>query len=213
MTVPIERVVVFDVDGTLLELHPAMGEAFVAAFADSFGLVGVIDDWDRYLGGADHALVREVLREKGGRDGTDAEVARVLEAYVERLRAGLADGSIPQPLLPGARETLHGLAARPDVGLALATGNAAIGAELRLDSVGLWTHFETGAFAEDGDEKAAILACALARCRARWPDASLLYVGDHDVDVAAALATGVPFVRIRSDEGYSPAVLEALERL
>ncbi len=202
---------VFDVDGTLLELHPAMGEVFVAAFADSFGLVDVLDDWDRYLGGADHALVREVLREQGGRAGTDQEVARVLEAYLERLRAGLDDGSIPQPLLPGARETLHALAARPEVGLAIATGNAALGAELRLDSVGLWTLFETGAFAEDGDEKTAILTCALARCTERWPGASLLYVGDHDVDAAAALANGVPFVRIRSDAGYGPTFLEQLE--
>ena len=79
--------------------------------------------------------------------------------------------------------------------------------------MGLWSHFETGAYAEDGDEKTAILACALARCRALWPGASLLYVGDHDVDVAAARAAGVPFVRMRSDEGYSPAFFEALERL
>jgi phosphoglycolate phosphatase len=203
------RVVLFDIDGTLLELHPAVNRVFVEVF-EEHGIASVSTDWDSYLSGSDPALVREILRTQGGRSGSDEEVARVLDSYLARLGAGIRDGSIPQPPIPGGLEALRALESRSEVRLALATGNARRGAELRLGAVGAWGSFETGAFGEDGDDKTAILAAALERCAEHWPGADAVYVGDHDVDAHAAREAHIPFIRIHGENDYGPEFFAAL---
>ena len=87
------RIVLFDIDGTLLELHPGVIEVFVAAFAE-YGLGRVSTDLDAYRSGSDPALVREILRTECDRAGSEQQVARVLDAYLLRLAAGIRDGSL-----------------------------------------------------------------------------------------------------------------------
>ena len=194
------RLVVCDIDGTLIELTAAELDVFFGTFERAFGIPPVKREWARYVATNDYAIIRTVLHEHFGRHGTAAEIERFRRSYLDGLTRGFADGSLRRALVAGVADLLQALAARDDVGLSLATANMRDGALLRLEAAGLWSHFAGGAFAEDGLHKPAILAAALRRAEARWGAAmrpeTVVYLGDSPADAVAAQAAGAAFVGI-----------------
>ncbi len=99
------------------------------------------------------------------------------------------------------RELLTALQSRPDVRLGLATGNFREGAELKLSHYGLWRFFDDGAFGEDGEERAELVAAAISRMSDGGGelDRSAVYViGDTVYDIEAAKANGAIAVAVNT---------------
>jgi phosphoglycolate phosphatase-like HAD superfamily hydrolase len=116
------------------------------------------------------------------------------------LRKEIDEGGLLPQIIPGARRMLETLSEQEGATLGLVTGNLALTARIRLECVGLWDFFCTGAFAEDGEHKGAILGRALEKCRVPAPTAgetaSIVYVGDQVTDASAAREHGAEFVGI-----------------
>lgn len=177
------RLIVFDVDGTLVDsghyIHAAMTEAFEAA-----GLPGPeLAEVHRIIGlSLPVALARL-------RPGLPAEM-------VERI-AGFYKGSYHArhlrdlaPLFPGARACLEALAAREDLVLGVATGKGRRGLDAMLQHHGLTGFFGTLQCADDHPSKPhpAMLQAAMAEAGVA-PERTML-VGDTTFDVEMALAAG-----------------------
>ena len=193
------RLVVCDIDGTLIELSAAELDVFFGTFERAFGIPPVKRDWASYVATNDYAIIRTVLHEHLGRHATAADVATFRDAYLRGLADGFASGALGSALVPGVAALLRALAARDGVALTLATANMRDGAQLRLEAAGLWSHFAGGSFAEHGLHKPAILAAALRDTAARWGGAvkpEVVYLGDSPADAVAAQAVGVAFVGI-----------------
>ena len=193
------RLVVCDIDGTLIELTAAELDVFFGTFERAFGIPPVKREWARYVATNDYAIIRTVLHEHFGRHGTAAEIERFRRTYLDGLTRGFADGSLRHAPVAGVAGLVQALHATDSVTLSLATANMRDGAQLRLEAAGLWSYFAGGAFAEDGLHKPAILAAALRRAEARWGGAvkpEAVYLGDSPADAVAAQAAGVAFVGI-----------------
>jgi phosphoglycolate phosphatase len=193
----LHRLVLFDIDGTLLELQACENAAYLRAFADCYGITGLSDDWSRYRFRTDIGIAREILENHFRRSCTEMELETVLSAGELLLRAALSDTGFRPQIIPDARRMLEVLAEQEKVHLGLVTANLARWARMRLESAGLWRHFHGGAFAEDGDDKSAILRTALARYRTSASQLklkSIVYVGDQVADACAARELGIPFV-------------------
>jgi len=185
------RVILFDIDGTLLWGGPAK-DAFCGAMVEVYGTAGDLDNVS-FSGKTDPQIVRELL----AGSGVDNEVMRarlplLWEGYTARLERGLADQ--PVTVLPGVRELLAALSEVHDVGVALLTGNIVRGAELKLGSAGLWDHFALGSYGSDHEERDELPAIALERARARWRPSlqaiDTIVVGDTPRDVSCGQAGG-----------------------
>ncbi|MES1211361.1 MAG: HAD family hydrolase, partial [Acidobacteriota bacterium] len=116
-----------------------------------------------------------------------AELERVLE------RDGMQ-------LLPGVLELLESLAARPDVTLALLTGNWEAGARIKLSRFGLNRFFPFGAFGSDATDRDDLPPVALGRAerhtgRPFRPEEALI-IGDSIHDVGCARAHGIPVLAV-----------------
>lgn len=193
------RLVLFDIDGTLIRAPGAGVGAFVQAFADEFGIRDGLDRL-QFAGRTDTGLVREVFQSHGIQPEA-IHFRRFFDRYVflldDRLRR------LGGEVLPGVTHFLEGLRRlSPDPVLGLLTGNIRLGAEIKLRHFGLWDWFQVGAFGDDAEDRAAI--AALARQRGErllgrsLNGTEVLVVGDTPHDIHCARAIGARVLAVAS---------------
>jgi phosphoglycolate phosphatase-like HAD superfamily hydrolase len=207
------RVVLFDVDGTLVHAAGAGRRALSRVMALELGEVDHAVAGLRLDGMTDRLIVREVLAILG-RPFDDALCDRLLAGYVEALRSEIEGPGFR--VLPGVASVLGALS-EAGVPVGLCTGNVEEGARLKLARGGLDGFFEWGpssiaGFAEHGEARERIVRAALDRAGDRLgvpvAPADALVVGDTPRDVAAARAHGVPVLAVATGR-FSPDELRA----
>lgn len=200
------RLLLFDLDGTLLHSDGAGRRALDAAFAERCGwedaTAGV-----SFAGSTDPGIVADVFARFGRDPGEAAEEAPHLFAcYVRHLEAQLATRAGSVRALPGAPELLPALAARGDVVLGVLTGNVEGGARLKLAAAGLSWSFAVGAFGDEAPTRPDLLPVALTRTRAltgrSLAPADVVVIGDTPRDVEVARVHGARAVGVAC--GFAP---------
>ncbi|HLH53052.1 MAG TPA: HAD family hydrolase [Verrucomicrobiae bacterium] len=183
------RLVLFDIDGTLIHTGGAGVKAFAKVFATEFG---ASDGFERmkFAGRTDVSLVREFFGYHGIVP-TPQNFERFFERYVFWLDHILHQSRTET--CPGVREFLGELKKLPQPPvLGLLTGNIRLGAEIKLRHFNLWDVFETGAFADDHEERDKIAEIARERGRVliKEPvaDDEVLVIGDTPLDVRCGRA-------------------------
>jgi phosphoglycolate phosphatase len=194
------KLLLFDIDGTLVLTGGAGARSMIYAFRDVFSPDPADGSRDeRWLadtpmaGRTDTWIVGEMAR-RCDVECDAASIARFHDVYLGHLTTEIQRPGPRKEVLPGVRQTLDALAERDDVFLALLTGNFAAGARLKLEYFDLWRYFRCGAFAEDAPDRNSLFGQALARVKAcGGPDvnpADVVVIGDTPLDVAVAIAGG-----------------------
>ena len=194
-----ERLILFDIDGTLLSAGGAPRRAFRRALAEFFGTEGAAAT-DDFSGRTDPQIVYDLMTAAGFGDGHIAErIAAVFERYVAGLAAEL-ETETGHRLLPGVAELVPRLAEDPRVVLGLVTGNVETGARLKLAHFGLWDRFRVGAFGSDDRERDRLPPIAVERAREltgrSFAGEEVVVVGDTPADVRCARAVGAIAVAV-----------------
>lgn len=188
------RLVLFDVDGTLVLTGGAGARAMTLALRD---LLGIEDGFAGVPmpGRTDQIILQDALERTG--HGEDERLVREFhDRYLDHLAREIhtpAPGKF-KGVLPGVREILDALSSRHDVMLALLTGNYEAAAQLKLEHFDLWRYFTCGAFGGDAHERNDLVPVAVARSRERGlpdvPPDRVIVIGDTPLDVACAHASG-----------------------
>ncbi len=202
---PAVRLLLFDVDGTLLRCGPQVRPIFAEAMVAVYGTSGDLDRYD-FSGKTDQQIVIELLSGTGlGPADVLASLPRMQSLYLASLERRLDRAGME--ILPGVEALLTELDAREDVVLGLLTGNWRRGAEIKLSRFALDRFFRFGAFGDDGIERTELPPVALARAAellgGRFEAGDALIVGDSIRDVECARAHGVPVVGVTT--GWTPA--------
>lgn len=207
--------VLFDVDGTLVDAAGAGRRGLTASFHEVFGVDGIEEAAARvpFGGRSDPTIVAEIAREIGiAPDRLAARYPEFQRAYLQALRAEMGRPDPRRRVLPGVPALLEDLAARPDVFMGLVTGNIEEGARAKLEPFGLNGYFADGGFSSDHPERREIARIAherfSRRAGFRFPPDRVMVVGDTELDVACARANG--FCAIAVESGWvAREVLEA----
>lgn len=192
------RLILFDIDGTLLDCGPQVRPIFARALLEVFGTTGNMDRYD-LAGRTDPRIVLDLLTEAGLSDEeVRARLPELKKNYARRLEKELDRQRMR--LLPGVAEALESLGRRQDVVLGLVTGNWEPGARTKLSRFDLNRFFDFGAFGCDAVDRSDLPPVALERAeRARGrrfrPEETLI-VGDTVHDIACARAHGIPVLAV-----------------
>ncbi len=181
------RVVLFDIDNTLLYSGGAGSFAMNMAFNELFGIA---DGFARveFSGRTDLFILESGLAEHGIAGGVEKHLAAFTSRYYALLPEALAqrDGH----LMPGFPELLSALR-DAGVSLGLATGNFSRGAALKLEYYGIADFFAGGGFGEVSRDRADVVAAAIRNVADGAAPSDVLVVGDTPHDITSALANGV----------------------
>jgi phosphoglycolate phosphatase-like HAD superfamily hydrolase/SAM-dependent methyltransferase len=203
------RLVLFDIDGTLMRTGGAGLRAFARTAESVFQRPGGTDSL-KFHGRTDTSLVREFLQTNGIPDQS-WNVRHFLDAYIFFLAFELSAGA--GELCPGVRELIAGLRALPEPPvLGVLTGNVRLGAAQKLAAHGLAEEFVTGAFGDDHESRNQL--AAIARDRAsrlfgrRLAGEEILVIGDTKADIECAHHIGARCFAVATGGQLLPELLE-----
>ena len=210
------KLVLFDIDGTLLWTDGAGRRAIQRALVDEAGTAGPIETY-RFDGKTDPQIVRDLLSLAGHSGAENATVIQaVCRRYVEHLRTELERPTQATRLMVGIADLLAALEPHETQGRALVgllTGNVAPGAALKLRSAGLDpVRFRVGAYGSDSARRAELPAVAAGRAAAltgaTFTGSDVIIVGDTPDDVACGRPIGARSLAVATGS-YDVAALRA----
>ncbi|MGD0614664.1 MAG: HAD family hydrolase [Verrucomicrobiota bacterium] len=191
------RLVLFDIDGTLVHTGGAGVRAFDRVSATEFGAANGFERV-QFAGRTDPSLVREFFG-LHRIPATPGNFERFFIRHVHWLDHILAASHTGE--CPGVREFIRDLKVLPHPPLlGLLTGNIRLGAEIKLRHFDLWGVFEIGAFGDDSENRDEIAALARQRgCRALGEnvrDDQVLVIGDTPLDIRCGRAIGAKVLAV-----------------
>lgn len=207
------KLVLFDIDGTILLTAGAGRRAIVAALGAHLDGAGGLERV-RFDGKTDPQIVAELFEAAGDPEPREpGRLEEVCRRYLDLLAVELERPSTRTILMPGVLPLLDRLEREAGIVLGLLTGNLARGAALKLQAGGLDpARFRVGAFGSDAAHRPELPAIAARRAApflGREPfGADLVIIGDTPADIHCGSALSARAIAVATG-GYSVADLAA----
>ncbi len=188
------RLVLFDIDGTLLNSGGVGRASMQRALNEVFGSPG--NPSYRYDGKTDKQIVRDVMRLEGHTDEhIDSQMSKLIDLYLDGLRQGIETRTFKVRPLDGVPEILDALEARDDVVLGLLTGNVEKGARAKLTAAGIDPdRFRVNAFGSDHEHRPMLPAIAQRRAGEHLgreiAGEKVIVIGDTPADIECGRELG-----------------------
>ncbi len=209
------RLVLFDIDGTLLLSGGAGRRAILAALQDVAGIgagTGAVDQV-RFDGKTDPQIVVELFEAAGEPLGGPERIDLVLGRYLEHLEIDLGVNAHLATVMPGIHALLGVLGADPGVVVGLLTGNVVRGAAIKLTAAGIEPgQFQIGAYGSDHAVRAELPPIAAERAAPLFGRAprgpEVVIIGDTPADVTCGRSLGATAIGVATGH-YTPTDLAA----
>jgi phosphoglycolate phosphatase-like HAD superfamily hydrolase len=198
--------VLFDIDGTLLEVHGAGRRAFAQAFQRQHGWTDDIA-WVTFAGATDLDIHRQIV-ERRGHKPAPGEVDAFFTLLGEELEKNLRTATFK--IYPGVRELLAVLSKDQRALVGLVTGNDETCAKMKLRHFDIHGHFVLGAFGHEHGDRRDIARLALKRAESALQPgqeiAARYVVGDTPNDIAGAQAIDATCIAVATGR-FTPDLL------
>jgi phosphoglycolate phosphatase-like HAD superfamily hydrolase len=201
----VARVILFDIDNTLLYTGGAGSYAMNMAFHE---LYGVPDGFARveFSGRTDRFILESGLTEHGVEGDVAVHLKPFTDVYYRKLPASMKERE--GYLMPGFPELLAALR-NAGVVLGLATGNFSEAARIKLEFFGIADYFAGGGFGEVGPERGQMVAEAIRNVANGAAPHDILVIGDTPHDVTSALENGVVGIGVATGNFTSEELRDA----
>jgi phosphoglycolate phosphatase len=192
------RLVLFDIDCTLIDAHGAGGRAIFRAIDETYAVRGELDGYS-FHGRTDPAIIVELATRWGAPEAVARErLAACLARYVEILREEISDDDVE--VLPGVHELVTALACDRRVVLGVLTGNIDGGLALKLAPTGLLPLFKIHASGSDSALRPELPAIAVARAARltgyAYSGQEVVVIGDTPADIACGADLAVRTIAV-----------------
>ena len=193
------HLIMFDLDGTLVDSNRVDSECYLQALVDVFGFdLNTIDrDWGNYPHITDAGILRTLCQVELGRNPTYQEIGDYQDRFLELLV--IACGKHPLRSIAGAKEILDRLSLEPNYAIAMATGAWKQTADYKLQVAGLDGIITPIACSNDAHARVEIMKCAYQRSIEFYQQSlftSITYIGDGIWDGIASKHLNYQFIGI-----------------
>ncbi|UCD23730.1 MAG: HAD hydrolase-like protein [Gemmatimonadota bacterium] len=196
-----KKLILFDIDGTLLWTDGAGRSAIRQALIMEMGTAGPVDD-HAFAGKTDPQIVRELLTAADHPQAhSESDAERVCAKYAEVLEVELQTPGRSLRIYEGVPMLLDQLSAHSDAIVGLLTGNIEVGARLKLAAAGIDPdQFRVGAFGSDARERADLPSIAAQRAEPLFGHApqgeEVVIIGDTPSDVTCGRSIGARSIAV-----------------
>ena len=187
------RLILFDIDNTLLYTGGAGGLAMNLAFQEMFGINDGFAKVE-FSGRTDLYILSEGLRLHGLSGGHQTHLEEFLRRYHLHLERTLAERK--GHLMPGFPQLLEALAKRDGIQVGLATGNFSQAAWMKVEHYGIRQYFSGGVFGEASLERSEMVRSGIQAIARGIAPKEVLVIGDTPHDVSSALDNGLTAVGV-----------------
>ena len=191
VTLPM-KLLLFDVDGTLIYSGGAGRQAMMTAFQQMYGVEDGLKDISMF-GMTDPLILKEAL-DNHGLEWRDADVEKFRKIYVDLLRIAIREPYPEKKVLPGVVDLLEEISLHPGLIRSLLTGNWKEGSDIKLGYFDLNHYFERGAFSDDSPIREELVPIAVRRCEEargiRLRPEDVFIIGDTPRDIQCARPFG-----------------------
>ncbi len=181
--------ILFDIDGTLIDSGGAGTRSLNLAFRELFSIEDAFRDI-QMAGKTDIQIMKEGLLAHG--ISVDGNLPLIIEAYLKNLKREINNPW--RHIKPGVKEFLERLSEMENIHLGLLTGNLEEGARIKLEPFDLNRYFPTGAFGSDDEDRNKLLPIAIERFRnltgIEFTPEQCIVIGDTPRDVFCAKPYG-----------------------
>lgn len=204
------KILLFDIDGTLVHTGGSGKHAMEVAFAEIYGIPNGLENV-LLAGQTDPKILLDAFKIHGFA-WNDEQVERFKARYFVHLAEDMQRPRPKRRIMPGFPKLLDELHNMSGIHLGLLTGNWMRGAEIKLAHFGLWQYFEFGAFGDDETDRNKLVPHALRRAKEKFniqPNHDAVYViGDTPRDIHCARPHGAVAIAVATGE-YSVEQLRA----
>ncbi|WP_370277765.1 HAD family hydrolase [Pontibacterium sp.] len=201
------HLVMFDIDGTLIESYDIDEQCFLTAIDEVLG-IQIDSRWERYPHVTDAGILDEILSQPSFRPDRAVLETQIKASFMQNLTLYLESNSV-EPIA-GAIEFLAHLKQREDVVLAIATGGWYESATIKLEAAGLDVSGIALATSSDHIARVEIMKIAEARA-ADQPLLSRTYFGDAAWDKTASRQLDYNFVLLGDRVEHHQAMPDYLD--
>lgn len=195
------HLVMFDLDGTLLNSNALDVYCFHAALASVMGIDSIADDWTDFKYVTDEGIVTEIISNQLNRRATKQEVYTIRRKILELLQEQAHANREWFTPVPGAPALFRSLTAMGNCKVAIATGCWKASAVLKLSTAEFNVENLTIASCDDSHRREEIMRIAYTRAVGACDIGAfetVTYVGDGVWDIRAAKALGYAFIGVGS---------------
>lgn len=196
-----DHLVVFDVDGTLIQSLGIDDRCFTQAVSDVLGITEISTDWAGYKFQTDAGLIFEIAS-NNGKPPTDELTSRVRDQFLHLLDREAKERNFTLREVQGACSVLDMFRQHPKWCAAIATGGWESPAKFKLGHASVSVDGIPFASSDDAMAREEIIECAIHRAAqhyGRCEFKNVVYVGDGSWDAIAAQRLGIGFVAVRAD--------------
>lgn len=186
------KLILFDVDGTLLKTSKAHVDSFEVAFKKVCDVNGTGGGYDGYTS---PQIIYDVLERNGfSKDKIKEKYDEIVKVLIETAKEKISKEKLI--ILPGVEELLKELSEK-DILMGLVTGNMEEIARFKFKKLGLTDYFKVGGFGSDDFSRTNLVKIAIKRAEnLRFKGNDVFLVGDTPRDVKAGKGAGVKVIAV-----------------
>jgi phosphoglycolate phosphatase-like HAD superfamily hydrolase len=190
------KLVIFDIDGTLIQTSKVDSDCFIKALGEEFAELK--PDWNSFPHVTDSCILNECVKLRYGREATFEDKSHFQSRFVSFLKGAFEENPADFAPTQGASFIWSELL-QLDWNIAIASGGWKESAKFKLKTMGIHSDAIPHAFANDGISREEIVLTAIERARAFYNTQvfeKMVYVGDGLWDARTCKNLGISFIGI-----------------